>query len=209
MDIGNMNMEMEIEDEERFRRINNSKNSTKYNHPPSLINPSELKNIYRYKFSESFINQLFVFSKIHEYDDRKTFKEAWEKWYEENEQLVNAECNRLTDLGYEGDIHRKMFKSARYYFRKKSVTQKEQTKRRNYIGIQKELLSAMDEHINSIKGVLKPSEGFIDFCKQHCNLLREEVNILCSQNIKDPTEIRNKIKKTYKNRHYLAIHKTG
>jgi hypothetical protein len=45
-------------------------------------------NIYRYKFNEEFTNELSVFSKIHQYDDRKVFKESWIKWTEENEDIV-------------------------------------------------------------------------------------------------------------------------
>jgi len=32
--------------------------------------------IYRYKFSDEFIEELYKFSKIHQYDHRKDFKEA-------------------------------------------------------------------------------------------------------------------------------------
>ena len=34
-------------------------------------------NIYRYKFTTEFMNDLFIFSKIHQYDHRSDFKEAW------------------------------------------------------------------------------------------------------------------------------------
>ena len=70
------------------------------------------KNIYRYKFTDDFTSELFMFSKIHQYDHRKDFKEAWEIWMEENDEIVNDEVRRLTNLGYDGDITDKMFKSA-------------------------------------------------------------------------------------------------
>ena len=35
------------------------------------------KLIFRYKFNDMFAEQLYEFSKIHQYDDRATFKEAW------------------------------------------------------------------------------------------------------------------------------------
>ena len=84
---------------------------------------TELRNnstIYRYKFTEDFMNELFNFSKIHQYDDRKDFKEAWELWLVDNEEIVIDEEIRLINLGYVGDVRDKMFKSARYYFRKKN-----------------------------------------------------------------------------------------
>ncbi len=163
--------------------------------------------IYRYKFTNEFTNELFKFSKIHQYDDRKVFKEAWETWIDENSEIVNLEYRRLNELGYDGDIFDKMFKSARYYFRKKSTEKKEPTKRRIYVGSQKDLLEAMDEHIslNIKSGDFKPSDGFDEFCKENINLLKEEVNLLCRAGITDSNQIKEKIKKTYKNRYFLVV----
>ena len=168
---------------------------------------SSNQNIFRYKFTDEFTSELFKFSKIHQYDDRKSFKEAWNTWIEENDDIVNMEYRRLNELGYSGDILDKMFKSARYYFRKKSTVKKEPSKRRNYIGTQKDLLDAMDEHIktNINSGNFKPSDGFDDFCKENIELLKEEITTLCRAGLTDSNEIKLKIKKTYKNRYFLVI----
>jgi hypothetical protein len=137
-------------------------------------------NIYRYKFTQEFMNEIYQFAKIHQYDERKYFKESWEIWIESNSDLVNSEVNRLTSLNYQGDIIDKMFKSARYYFRKKGTVKKEPVQRSNYIAVNKELLDAMDEHIitNITKKEYKPSEGFVDFCDTNIELLKEEVTRL-------------------------------
>jgi hypothetical protein len=166
-------------------------------------------NIYRYKFTNEFTNELFKFSKVHQYDHRKDFKEAWEKWTEDNDNLINEEIRRLICLGYDGDILDKMFKSARYYFRKKSTEKRAPAKRRIYVGSQKDLLEAMDEHIktNIQLSDFKPSVGFDEFCKKHIEILKEQVNILSQAGFKDPNEIKAKIKKTYKNRYFLIISK--
>jgi len=166
-------------------------------------------NIYRYKFTEDFTAELFKFSKIHQYDERKAFKEAWNTWMDDNEKILNEEYRRLKELGYDGDIYDKMFKSARYYFRKKSTEKKEPVKRRIYVGSQKDLLEAMDEHIkcNIASGDFKPSDGFDEFCKQNVDLLKEEITILRRAGLTDSNEIKAKIKKTYKNRYFLAISK--
>ena len=166
-------------------------------------------NIFRYKFSNDFTKQLYQFSKIHQYDHRKDFKEAWTIWIEENEDLINTEVKRLTELEYKGDILDKMFKSARYYFRKKSTEKKEPKKRRNYVGIQSDLLEAMDKHIISNKknSDYKPSSGFDEFCKQYIELLTNEVTSLFKSGITNSEEIKNKIKKTYKNRYFMTISK--
>jgi len=167
-------------------------------------------NIYRYKFTNDFINELFKFSKIHQYDHRKDFKEAWDNWIEENDIIISEEIQRLKNLSYNGNILEKMFKSARYYFRKKNTDKKDPIKRRNYISINKDLIDAMDEYIElSIRSLqtCKPSDSFDEFCKIKVDLLKETVNILVKSGLSDVLEIKNKIKKTYKNRYFLIINK--
>jgi hypothetical protein len=166
-------------------------------------------NIYRFKFTDDFTEELFKFSKIHQYDHRHDFKEAWTQWLEDNDNIVKSEIIRLTNLGYDGDILDKMFKSARYYFRKKSTEKKAPAKRRDYTGVQKETISAMDDHINlGIKSEnFKPSDGFDEFCKNNIEILKEEVNILLRNGFTNSEEIKQKIKKTYKNRYFLLISK--
>ena len=166
-------------------------------------------NIYRYKFIEEFTGELYKFSKIHQYDHRKDFKEAWNIWVEDNQGFVDEEVRRLSNLGYDGDIIDKMFKSARYYFRKKSTEKKEPQKRRMYIGVEKELLEAMDKHIlqNVKNKEYKPSDGFSIFCKENIEILQEEVNRLCKCGLTNHIEIKDKIKKTYKNRYFMLVTK--
>ena len=165
-----------------------------------------MTNIYRYKFTDDFTNELSNFSKVHQYDERKVFKEAWNTWVEENTELVDIEVRRLTNLNYDGDVLEKMFKSARYYFRKKSVEKKEPQQRRVYIGVQKELLDAMDDYIS--KNIVdKPSDGFEDFCKSNQTVIHDEINNLIQNDVTDVDEIHDKIKKTFKNRYFMLISK--
>jgi hypothetical protein len=167
-------------------------------------------NIYRYKFTEEFTSEMFTFAKIHQYDHRKDFKEAWNVWLEDNAGIVEDEVRRLTNLGFDGNILDKMFKSARYYFRKKSTNKKDPVKRRSYISLQKGFLETIDDHIKTSlqKSECKPSNGFDDFCKSEgvVDLLKEEITYLCKNGLTDVGEIKNKIKKTYKNRYFLLIH---
>ena len=160
--------------------------------------------IYRFKFTEDFITELYNFSKIHQYDERKDFKEAWKLWVEDNEALITTESERLTDLGYDGDILDKMFKSARYYFRKKSTDKKEPMQRRKYISVNRELLEAMDGHIEKHihDDDYKPKNGFICFCKENEPLLKENITKICEQDMTYLKLIEEKIKKTYKNRYF-------
>lgn len=167
--------------------------------------PALPSNIYRFKFTEDFMEELYKFSKIHQYDDRKSFKEAWELWVEDNEVLIDEETLRLAKLGYTGDVLDKMFKSARYYFRKKSSEKKEPRKRRQYIGVSHELLDAMDTHIsdNIFNDDYQPKNGFVSFCKENETVVKDTIGKIIEQGVSDLDLIEEKIKKTYKNRYFM------
>lgn len=87
-------------------------------------NNNNNKNIktFRHEFSKAFIGQLSQFSKVHQYDDRHTYKSEWTKWTQREEisQAIETERRRLHENGYTGDVNDKMFKAGRYYFRKKT-----------------------------------------------------------------------------------------
>jgi hypothetical protein len=159
--------------------------------------------IYRYKLTQDFMDSIYQFSKIHQYDDRKSFKEAWEIWVDENDDIVTSEVRRLNNMNYTGDIYKKMFKSARYYFRNKGTEKNAPVERRKYIGSQKELIEAIDAHIKS--NICKPSDGFNNFCNSHIELLEKEINYMVKNGMTVSSVIREKIKKTYKNRYFLFI----
>jgi hypothetical protein len=161
--------------------------------------------IYRFKFTEEVMRALYEFSKIHQYDERKDFKEAWIIWIEENKYIIEQETNRLNNLGYNGDVINKMFKSARYYFRKKTNETKQPKQRRQYINVTRELLKAMDDHIekNIFNEDYQPKIGFISFCKDNEIILKETLTKIFEQGINDSELIQEKIKKTYKNRYFI------
>lgn len=165
-------------------------------------------NTFRYKFSEEFMVDLYNFAKIHQYDDRESFKEAWKVWSTENEEIVKNEMDELTKNNYTGDIMDKMFKSARYYFRKKSTEKKEPKQRRKYIHVDEGLLKCMDIHI--IKNInnpdYQPKNGFEKFCNENYEPLKSTVQNICKSGMNDPKIIQEKIKKTYKNRYFILVH---
>jgi hypothetical protein len=174
------------------------------------INTKNAKNIiiYRFNFTQEFMEHLYQFSKIHQYDDRKSFKESWDIWVQEFSELIDNEIRRLNVLNYVGDILDKMFKSARYYFRKKNTAKKDPIERREYINVPKDLLDAMDVHITKQMQVAayKPSNGFINFCEQNEDTVKESINELI-KNKMNSQDIITKIKKTYKNRYFILINK--
>lgn len=163
-------------------------------------------NTFRFKFTDLFMDELSRFSKVHQYDDRHTFKDAWTTWTEDNADLVQTEVDRLTHLGYTGNIIDKMFKSARYYFRTKTAPATSAAPRKQYIRTNKELIDCIDSHIKShlVSHSLKPQDGFIDFCETHADVFASAANNLANNGL-NATEIHNKIKKTYKNRYSKIV----
>jgi hypothetical protein len=177
--------------------------------------------IYRFKFTDSFMEQLYLFSKIHQFDNRKDFKESWNLWTEEYSIIIQEEIHRLHELGFKGDILDKMFKSARYYFRKRidfkrdvkenGINDVVKEAARKYQCSSKLLLETMDLHIKHLlrteDSVKKPSIAFLDFCKENKDLLKEEIQDLLQLGITELKDIQLKIKKTYKNKYFSIIHK--
>ena len=163
--------------------------------------------IYRYKFSNSFLANLLEFARIHRYDESKVFKENWNIWIKENKEIISREENYLTSIGYKGNALVKMYKSARYYFKNKSLEKVKPKKRRQYIGLDRDFLDIIDEHLNNIENN-KPSDALTDFLEnpEYLNIIKQEIRRLKNHNL-NVEEIHNKIKKTYKNRHYTKMKK--
>ena len=163
--------------------------------------------IYRFKFTDDITLAIYNFAKLHQFDDRPTYKEAWKEWLDTHEEEVHRECRRLTELGYDGNIESKMYKSGRYYFRTKSSDEVEPKERRTYVPTTPDLIDSMNTHINMHYNTpdYTPALGYDDFCKSYKYELTQEINYLKEQGITDPKEISAKIKKTYKNRYFQFI----
>lgn len=161
------------------------------------------KIIYRFKFSEEFLPNLVDFSTIHQYDKPKDFKEAFDEWKDENRGIITKETIRLENIGYEGNIYDKIYKSARYYFKNKDRSDKTNKKRRPYIRQDKDFINIVDRHLAFISG-LKPSQAFDDFKTKYVDIFENEC--LRIGEFLDKPQTLNKIKKTYKNRYFLTKH---
>jgi hypothetical protein len=193
----------------------------------------EQQPIFRFKLNEDIIEMINRFAKIHQFDDRKTYKEEWSKWFNENNVLFEEEISRLTRLGYIGNIEYKMFNAGRYYFRKKNTEEDKkeinlvgaEDKKikipRLYISADKNMLDAMDKHIQASLNddndknnkLFTPASGYNDFCKTHTALLSTEIKRIYNtfDNLDLKKEISafiiQKIKKTYKNRYFIITRK--
>lgn len=166
---------------------------------------------FRFKFDQSIMDMLLEFGKLHQYDDRHTYKEEWKKWCDEHHEELAREERRLTSLGYEGNIYEKLFKSGRYYFRKKSTITSEPATRRKYVGLNREVLSSMDNYINEevIPSKMSPADAFTSFCAHHVDILRAEIEALVEGHNMEADEISSKLKKTFKNRYFQLIKKVS
>ena len=178
------------------------------NKSESTMNKSK---IFRFKLSDEIMLLITQFAKMHQYDDRHAYKEAWEDWYNVQQDLLEREVSRLEQIGYKGDVLDKMFKAGRYYFREKKakttdknkVSTEEKVKKRNYIVMNPEVILAMDQHLkNAMKQPdFKPAKDFVQFCEQNLEMLRREIIYLKEQDM-EGDQIAAKIKKTYKNRYF-------
>ena len=91
--------------------------------------------IFRYKLSDNIMSLITQFAKIHQYDDRHSYKDAWlNQWLNDYGELVEREISRLEQLGYKGDVVDKMFKAGRYYFREKESLEKKKNKNTSEAG---------------------------------------------------------------------------
>ena len=138
--------------------------------------------IFRFKLNDALSAIITQFAKIHQYDDRHTYKDAWHNWLVENRNNVEREVVRLQQLNYKGDVIDKMFKAGRYYFREKVITttEKKEKKQRDYIIMDQLVIHAMDTHLRLIMplATFKPALAYKQFCEGHVDLLRKEISRL-------------------------------
>jgi len=173
----------------------------------------------RFLFSDTITELLGEFSNKHKYDDRKDYKEAWTNWILDPEvkPILDQEIERIQLLGFEGDVLNKMFKSVRYYYRKKhskdiDKSEIEEKSPRTYDTFPNNVLASIDYHIKSqiknnifindtiIKCAVKPATCFDNFCKEQKPLIVELLgNNITKDDVKQLIE---KLKKSYKNRYY-------
>ena len=175
---------------------------------------------FRFIYSNYFSKELEYFSKIHEFDERKAFKNAWTSWIKETDidEQIEQEIKNTINQGYMGDrddIMDKMFKSARYYYRKKQKkeTKKEnETEDNNFSGLSKDMMRIMDNHIiiiirkyideKTAISHVNPAIAFDNFCKTNIKEITDEIFKLKEKILLEPEKMNIKFKKSYKNRFY-------
>ena len=160
----------------------------------------DAKKILRYKYSPHMVEQLERFGRKYQHASSK----------EINHDEVVTETERLVALGCDNtNMEEKMFRSARYYFRKKGTEKKEPSKRKKYVSVPRLALTEMDNHIVTCitNDWYTPASGYEDFATRY-----EEVVTACKLHLEstgmEPAAIQAKIKKTYKNRYFVVCNKS-
>ena len=166
--------------------------------------------IYRYKFDESITSILQDFSKIHINENKNDFNHYWELWLLENKEIIEREKNRLENIGFKGDVYKKMYISSRYYLVKKRDDIDKSlinNKKKEYISVSNQFLESIQEHIDNHVRVYKlsPSEGYKDFCRKYKILFTTEFIFMETNYGYDKNYIYLKLKKTYKNRYFYML----
>lgn len=174
---------------------------------------TNLVQTFRFKLSDAIVAEINDFARIHRYDCREDFKEAWSKWITANDTAINAELKRLEEIGFTGDINKKMYMSARYYFKNKPDTIDPPKQRRKYVTIDKKYIKLMDTFIvNSITlnnngENYKPSNSFQEFLEAYQHETQLIIRDLISSELLSDDLIIAKIKKTFKNRYFVNTSK--
>ena len=168
---------------------------------------------FRYDFSNEIKSLLDNFYNINAEKDRKDFQESWTLWINEPEikSQIDSECTRLLNDGYKGDVLDKMYKSVRYYNKKKEICPKERVinQHTNRFSTQfldiidKNVAKHLEEDIESTSTIsLMQNQSYKRFCLENKEeLLRELVRLRQEKGV-IPEDIEKKLKKTYKNRFY-------
>ena len=161
---------------------------------------------YRFKFCTELTGALAEFAKEYSSVSRKDFQKAWTNFMDQYKDIIDSERARLEHLGYRGCPVDKMYKSARYYFRGKSVVRGEKQtaiQRKKYTPIDKNLLALISQHIadNVHDADFSPANGFNDFCLSQKLAIETAVQRLLECGA-EGGEIPARIKKAYKNRYF-------
>ena len=137
---------------------------------------------------------------------------VWSNFVQSHQSLIELEEQRLRALGYTGDLNSKMFRSVRYYRKPNNGQQEERVGvvRREYVATPEELLTKMDAHVrDNCFGTepLSPKQGWAAFQEANRVAVEAAINDLSGTNKLTRPEAEEKVKKAYKNRHFLQRRK--
>lgn len=138
----------------------------------------------------------------------------WSNFVQAHQSLIELEEQRLRAQGYTGDLNSKMFRSARYYRKPKSGNGQQEERvgvvRREYVATPEALLVQMDAHVRDNcfgSQPLSPRQGWAAFLEANGPAVEMAINELSGTDRLTRPEAEEKVKKAYKNRHFLQRRK--
>ena len=160
---------------------------------------------YRFKFNKELLDSIKEFSKLHSNDNCDDFLDAFHLWKRVNNEIISLEEKRILDLGFNGNIEEKIYKSARYYFKNKKNTTYKLNKqlKTNYIPRNPVFFKKMETYIN--KNPIKASLLYKEFINETDTHILSEINteIVRLKTFElNQTECLQKIKKMFNNAYY-------
>ena len=160
---------------------------------------------YRFKFNKELLDSIREFSKLHSNDNCDDFLDAFHLWKRVNNEIISLEEKRILDLGFNGNIEEKIYKSARYYFKNKKNTSYKLNKqlKTNYIPRNPVFFKMMETYIN--KNPIKASLLYKEFINETDTNILSEINaeIVRLKTFElNQTECLQKIKKMFNNAYY-------
>jgi len=170
---------------------------------------------FRFDFSKNVIDLLSEFSTTHHFEKRQLFQQSWNNWIlrDDIKIVLEKECDNLKGEGFIGDIYDKMYKSARYYHKKRDADKNQERKQIVHTNrFSSQFLKMIDNIINTqIQQEIKSKnseiiKSQIEFFKEFCLIKKDEI-VIELKTIKQERgeiceDIGEKLKKTYKNRFY-------
>lgn len=162
--------------------------------------------VFRFKNSSDLNEILERFAMIHCNDtDYQEFNEAWDLFYDQNNEIIEADLRRHIELGFKGDFKKKLYTSVRYYHCKRFALgdgkgdgkgdskrtyredgAKAEHAKRTYKKVDENVSDTIDKFLEEkITITTKPAAAYTNFCEEHGDDFCE--------------------KKTFKNRFYNYI----
>ena len=171
---------------------------------------------HRHDFTEETSEQLLGFAKEYVNTDRKTVKQGWKQWLQDNATHVTTVEDYMTKSGYTGDIITKMYNSVRYYHMKRlrKGVQPNKITLPHTNRFSREFLKRMDQDIiDNLMTKKCENDSPITLTNRFCANNREEVlaelKRILDKNGDMPDNMGSRLKKAYKARYYLLrVHPT-
>ena len=77
--------------------------------------------VFRFKLATTVFDNIREFARIHQHEDRVTFKDSWKTWCDNNKTMIDDETKRLSDIGFDNNINDKLFRTAKYTLLKRHL----------------------------------------------------------------------------------------